>query len=304
MAALLTLMAVMVQAVISTPLALLDEVFEHALKRPGPDLASEPFVVGCVNLIAFGVAITVGLILNRMPLRRAFPLGLPTVAQFCALAVVVLGGDILLSEIDNLFRSILTPPDWLIDAYESLLSPEGGLAGRIFLLVIVAPVTEELLFRGIVLRGLLSRYPAWLAVGLAALLFAAGHVNPWQFVSAFWLGVAFGWFYVRTGSVFVCILGHAVSNGLFVIFTSAVLDIPGLTAGPDVEVTFQPWWLDLVGAALLGIGILSFLKLTPPQQPAVSPEPPLIPLGDSGLAAVQAETAPPIIQPEPPRIPE
>jgi membrane protease YdiL (CAAX protease family) len=248
---------------LSVPLAIIDEVFARVLNLPKPALQQNPLMAGCVNLIAFGGAIALGLFLNRLALRKAFPLPQLTLPQVGAVAVTILGGDILLSEADNLFRSIATPPQWLLDAVKEMFSSEGNLVARIFLLVIVAPVTEELLFRGVILRGLLSRYRPAVAVLLAAFLFAAVHMNPWQFFSAFWLGVAFGWFFLRTGSVKICIVAHAMSNGLFVLFTSLPMDIPGLTSEPDFsKVSFQPWWLDLTGALLLLAGVFAFRAAT------------------------------------------
>ena len=44
--------------------------------------------------------------------------------------------------------------------------------------VVAAPIVEEMVFRGLMLRGLLSRMSAWLAVGVQGLLFGAAHVDP------------------------------------------------------------------------------------------------------------------------------
>jgi len=46
------------------------------------------------------------------------------------------------------------------------------------LAVLVAPVVEEIVFRGVILRGLCSRFPAWLAIGLQGVLFGAAHIDP------------------------------------------------------------------------------------------------------------------------------
>jgi hypothetical protein len=152
------------------------------------------------------------------------------------------------------------------------------LLSRIFLLVIVAPVTEELLFRGIILRGLLSRYRPAVAVILTALLFAALHVNPWQGLSALCLGIVLAWFYLRTGSVALCVLGHAMSNGLSIVFTLIPWDIPGMTDTADLtNVTFQPWWLDLSGLVVLVIGLWVFRRATPPIPEPQGPTPPPLP---------------------------
>jgi len=263
MAVVLALMVVGLQMVLTVPLGIIDEVFAQVLHLPKPALQQNPLMAGCVNLIAFGGTIALGLFLNRLPLRRAFPLAGPTLPQVGAVALTILGGDVLLSEADNLFRSVAPPPQWLLDAVKEMFSSEGNLVERIFLLVIVAPLTEELLFRGVILRGLLSRYRPAVAVILTAFLFAAVHMNPWQSISAFWLGVALGWFFLRTGSVKICIAAHAMSNGLFVLFTSLPVDVPGLTGEPDFrKVTFQPWWLDLIGALLLLGGVFAFRAAT------------------------------------------
>ncbi|MEO6126692.1 MAG: CPBP family glutamic-type intramembrane protease [Ilumatobacteraceae bacterium] len=46
------------------------------------------------------------------------------------------------------------------------------------LAVICAPIVEELVFRGVVLRGLLSRTRVWVAVGIQGVLFGAAHIDP------------------------------------------------------------------------------------------------------------------------------
>lgn len=44
--------------------------------------------------------------------------------------------------------------------------------------VIAAPIVEEIVFRGLVMRGFLSVMPAWLAVGLQGVLFGCAHYDP------------------------------------------------------------------------------------------------------------------------------
>ncbi len=269
MAVLLSLMVIGIQTVMSVPLALLDEVLEKGFQLPRAGLAQNPLIVAFINVLALGGPIALGLFLNRLPFRQAFPLARLPLSQVVAMAVTVLGADVLLSEADNLFRAVFPAPQFLVEAYKQVFTSEGNLVERIFLLVIVAPVTEELLFRGIILRGFLHRHSPVLAVGLSSLLFGLVHLNPWQFISAFWLGVALGWFYLRTGSINICILGHAVSNGLFVFFTSLSTNIPGLTSAPEFDRNiFQPWWLDATGAVLLLIGVGCFSLATRREQTA------------------------------------
>ncbi len=278
MAVLLVVVVLVIQLALGIALGMLDLVAERVLHVGPPGLGHQPLAIGCANIAATGGAIALGLLLNRLALCRAFPLGQLRGAQLVGMAVTVIGASVLISEVDNALRWLWPPPKWILSLLQQLLF-EGGLLSRVFLLVIVAPITEELLFRGIILRGLLNRYCPRLAVALTAFLFAVLHLNPWQSVSALILGLVFGWFYVRTGSVLLCVLAHALANGLCLVFTLLPFDIPGMTGGPDYSrVAFQPWWLDLSGVGVLAAGLWLFHKAAPDSVEPAQPGPPPLPL--------------------------
>lgn len=77
---------------------------------------------------------------------------------------------------------------------------------------IVAPLLEELIFRGVVLKGFLKKYDPTKAILLSAAIFAIAHLNPWQGVAAFIAGVCLGWIYYLTRSVWPGILMHFINN--------------------------------------------------------------------------------------------
>ncbi len=79
--------------------------------------------------------------------------------------------------------------------------------------VIAAPVIEEFLLRGIMMRGLLKHYTPTNAIIWSAFFFALIHMNPWQAIGAFTAGIFLGWVYWRTHSLIACIFIHAVNNG-------------------------------------------------------------------------------------------
>lgn len=87
----------------------------------------------------------------------------------------------------------------------------------ILMLVIAAPIFEELLFRGIILDGLLKNYSPQKAILWSALLFGIVHLNPWQFLAALALGVFMGWIYYRTGSLSATMFIHFIANGTGVV---------------------------------------------------------------------------------------
>jgi membrane protease YdiL (CAAX protease family) len=77
---------------------------------------------------------------------------------------------------------------------------------------VLAPVCEEMLFRGVILRGFLARYPRWHAIVASSLVFGAAHLNLYQLFVGLVLGVLLGWLYERTRSLVPCIGLHAFYN--------------------------------------------------------------------------------------------
>jgi len=85
---------------------------------------------------------------------------------------------------------------------------------------VLAPVLEEMLFRGIILRAFLLQYTRWNAIFGSALLFGFAHLNIYQFVVAFMLGGLAGWLYERTRSLIPCIALHAFYNSAISVLES------------------------------------------------------------------------------------
>ena len=83
-----------------------------------------------------------------------------------------------------------------------------------FLMVAVAaPILEEMLFRGIILKYLLKKYAPWTAILLTAVAFGVFHLNPWQFMYATTVGILLGYMYWKTNNLFYPILIHFILNG-------------------------------------------------------------------------------------------
>jgi membrane protease YdiL (CAAX protease family) len=109
---------------------------------------------------------------------------------------------------------------WARDLHASFRDLLGPLTGReIFILALASSVGEELLFRGALMP--------WLGVWLQAAVFALLHIGPgkrflpWT-VSAFVLGVAFGWLAQLTGNLGGPIAAHFVINYLNLRFIVGV----------------------------------------------------------------------------------
>jgi uncharacterized protein len=90
--------------------------------------------------------------------------------------------------------------------------------------VIAAPIVEEMVFRGVVLRSLRSRLPALVAIVVQGVLFGAAHIDPVRGSGNLGLvmvlsgvGIAFGAAAVLLGRIGPVIVAHAIFNGVVLI---------------------------------------------------------------------------------------
>jgi uncharacterized protein len=112
---------------------------------------------------------------------------------------------------------------------------------------VLAPVLEEMLFRGVFLRAFLARYRRLPAIVAQAVLFGLAHLNLYQFVVGLVLGLLAGWLYERARSLVPCIALHAAYNG-------ALHALP--EDGPAVRLGA---WVSALAAAALGALLLQVL---------------------------------------------
>ena len=88
---------------------------------------------------------------------------------------------------------------------------------------ILAPLAEEIVFRGAILRtllGMMSKKNHWVAIMISAAIFGVAHGNTAQFVNALLMGLLLGWMYYRTKSLVPGILMHWVNNTMAYILTN------------------------------------------------------------------------------------
>jgi membrane protease YdiL (CAAX protease family) len=80
--------------------------------------------------------------------------------------------------------------------------------------VIVAPVVEEIFFRGFVFAGLRKRYHWRKAAVISSILFGLVHLEPAALIPIFILGYVFAYLYYRSNSIVPGILMHISTNAL------------------------------------------------------------------------------------------
>jgi uncharacterized protein len=123
--------------------------------------------------------------------------------------VVVAVGTVALAVLLEAVTSLIPSPVWLTEMMKTMFTKN-----MIFSAVLLAPVLEEVLFRGIMLDGFLKRYSPTKAIMWSALFFGLIHLIPAQAIGAAVLGVALGWLYYRTRSLWLCMAVHFVNNAV------------------------------------------------------------------------------------------
>lgn len=103
--------------------------------------------------------------------------------------------------------------------FEALNNAIGSGGWAILTAVVLAPVFEEMLFRGLILQSARQKWGATAAILLSAALFGLVHfpIMP-QMLNAFVMGVMMGYIYVLTDSLLSVIIIHAVNNALAFLF--------------------------------------------------------------------------------------
>lgn len=154
----------------------------------------------------------------------------------------------------------LLPEAWLESYGEAASGLEDGGVIGLLAVVMVAPVVEEFIFRGLALNRLSRAMPGWLAVVLSAAAFGACHGHPVWFGYAFVLGAVFGFVALRTGSILPTILGHLVFNAIGQIFSA----LPESEEGTELLIAMGVLVVVAIAALLLNRrGIAALFRPAP-----------------------------------------
>jgi len=137
-----------------------------------------------------------------------------------------LGIIVLSDELDRIIQSFFPAPEYIVDL-NGLLRPETFL-GFILLFIavaIIAPIGEELLFRGFFQQVLEKHWKdVTRAILITALLFSMIHMNPYWFAQIYILGVILGFIAWKTQSVLPALILHGMNNAMAMLFAFVDLE--------------------------------------------------------------------------------
>jgi sodium transport system permease protein len=202
----------------------------------------------------FGLAVLYTVVTRRSLVAAAALRAAPAAAWLGA-ALMALGGWMVANLIG---QWVLPPPPEYVEAFRRMLFPETlrrGLLGSLFLFALTPAVCEELFFRGLILRGLLTRVAPGAAIAITAAVFGLYHVDIYRLLPTTLLGGMLGFIAWRSGSLGPAILAHFVNNAVLVCLGMADLDRRLETLGAVAQIGM------LTGAAVLvGLGTWVLLR--------------------------------------------
>ena len=164
----------------------------------------------------------------------------------------------------NLCSEFLGLPDMMQDTFRAMSRNVFGIIS----IAIMAPLVEELLFRGAI-QGHLQRKgmkPLY-AILIASAVFGIVHMNPIQIPFAFAIGLIFGWLYYRTGSVVPGMIGHFINNSIATI-QMALLSKEELNTKTIEWLGEGPTYALFAISLAVTIGMFLYLKKRLPEAPS------------------------------------
>lgn len=237
------------------------------------DLLSSQYVNTFVSLVSFVVVIAyarrrIARSWSEVLLFKSVPRGLypPVVVSIVGLAIAV-------SIVESGVHYLIPMPDVFVEFFRDLVWKETPYVFAFYTLAIQPSITEEVLFRSVILIGLMAHLTRKRAIFWSALLFALLHLNPWQFPGALIVGVVFARWVIQTGSLIPAIVGHGLNNFLFLMV--ARFEVFG-SFDDFNNLVFLPWWLNLCGIVLAATGLWWFNHIAKreaaPLEPRTRPE--------------------------------
>lgn len=152
------------------------------------------------------------------------------------IAAIVTVATLATAFMTDAISSLMPPmPEWLEATMKELLHAPFWIT--LISVSVFAPLFEEWLCRGIVLRSLLTKYSPATAIIVSAVFFAIIHFNPWQAIPAFILGLLFGYVYYKTGSLKLTMLMHCANNTMAAVFSR----IPAFEEAKSFIDVMNPW---------------------------------------------------------------
>jgi uncharacterized protein len=218
----------LISAFLDATYFILHKVF-HYPETPGINLPRVAFLISA-SIISF-VLVKNGIV-SRMSFSRQIP-----VKTFTLAAIIVIAAGMFFELFDYFFPLPTIP--------KSLKAME---IDPLFLVsaLILAPINEEIIFRGIITMELREHHSERMTIILSGLSFGIIHINPAQVFPAAFGGIFLAWLYIRTGNLKICMVLHFIYNLMAVLYLKLLPAFTEKIPGEILYVTMAGLFLLLV----------------------------------------------------------
>ncbi len=128
----------------------------------------------------------------------------------------------------------------------------GSIIFEFIAMVIIAPLLEEILFRGIIFARLREYMSVKVAIVISALIFGIIHGNVVQGIYAFIIGICLAYIYERYNTLLAAVLFHMSANLISVIMTECE---------PVVRLISKALVYNIIGVVCLVMGIIMLISI-------------------------------------------
>ncbi|MBA3455431.1 MAG: CPBP family intramembrane metalloprotease [Deltaproteobacteria bacterium] len=186
-----------------------------------------PVVAVIVAELTFVAVAVVGLVMHPLPVAA---LGLVVPARRYVGAAMLIGSSAWYLNLNVI--DLLPLPEGGVETLQDIVDGP-HLIVAVLALAVLPAICEELIFRGILVRSLATRFAPTLAVLISALVFAGYHLSVIQLIPTFTLGVLAGVLTVRSHSVIPAMTAHLINNAMAILISRDV--VPGASGWIDAH---------------------------------------------------------------------
>lgn len=237
--------------------SVLEDFFVEGLDIKSPQMLSllESMVDLAVYLLMFMIPLTIMRLWIGIPVRVAFPMRSPRVSIAVPAVLFCFGVSVIGMFSAATVSTFISAVFGVSSSLYPMPKPIGWSATIVYLLhvTVAAAIFEELVFRGVIMQSL-RRFGDTFALVCSAALFGLVHHNLEQSIIAFMIGLAIGFFVLRSGSLKTGMLIHFAYNSIATVIDFATTGLPD-KAGSIASILIVSLYVvaGLIGFALLQV---------------------------------------------------
>jgi len=205
------------------------------------------------------IPVLIFVIIRRYPLKSVFRLYAVSLRLIFLSLLIGISYSAVSTQLGVWIQKIRPMAPEIVKSLQALMTIHTVLDGVILIsgAVVLAAITEEMLFRGFFQSTMERTGRIRRAILVGAFVFAMLHFNPWWLMEIFLMGIILGVLSWRSGSIVPCIVVHMLSNGISLFIVNMEVAFGWI----KFDASLPPAWL--IAALLVLAGSLAlFIKWT------------------------------------------